>query len=72
MLKCWAGRHTGICSHIVAVNAFEGKVDLAAWLTPLDEGKEAGCPKTLHYLYKSGPTLEDSAPTAQPSVSLRQ
>ena len=50
----------GICSHIVAVNAFEGKVDLEEWLTPIESDKGVGRPKKLHYLFN--PDGPDRAP----------
>jgi hypothetical protein len=50
--RCWAGRHDGLCSHIVAVNASKGKVDLKQALTPVDTPKRAGRKRKMHFLEK--------------------
>ena len=49
---CWAGRHNGICSHIVAVNGHEGYIDLNVMLQPVDTPKKSNRAKKLHYMQK--------------------
>ena len=49
---CWAGRHNGICSHVIGVNAFHKKINLKQLLAPIDEPKKKGRKKRMHYLMK--------------------
>ena len=51
--RCWAGRHDGICSHILAVNAFKKHINLKTMLQAVDTPKHANRPKALHYMQKT-------------------
>lgn len=48
--RCWAGRHEGICSHILSVNAYEAEIDLEELLSKVDTKKKRGRTKRIHYL----------------------
>ena len=48
---CWAGRHNGICAHVVAVNAYHQRVDLDHWLTSLGGPRKKNRPTKLgHFM----------------------
>ena len=55
--RCWAGRHNGICAHVIAVNAFKDpkKIALADWIRPEKRRRTGGTDtmrRKVHYLYK--------------------
>ena len=50
--RCWAGRHDGICSHVIAVNAYKKEINLEEFLLKIDAPKKRGRPKVLNYMQR--------------------
>ena len=62
--KCYAGRHDGICAHVIAVNSFKNpeQIGLAKWLKT-KKRKKPGHTQRIHYLNKNGDDSDDSEAT---------
>ena len=71
--RCYAGRHDGICAHVIAINSFKDpeQIGLQKWIkeaTRRGQGS-TGHTKKFHYLCKNGSTEDDQDNDGVPQVT---